>query len=178
MTTTPRLVAVGLDALEALAAAIAEQLLQVRRVHLKNRAPRARRLHQLRRDVACGRAKPWHMLLALSFTDLEDGAPLSAVVRPYQSAIAALEERARRISRTPAGTPSPVGFMRRETRAQAKLDDAQWTAREHPDSPEALEALDRAWTEYLAESTPMIAWARARRAELLMGGSLPAAVVH
>src|SRR4051812_16978508 len=122
-STAPRF-SVRLDSIAGIAAAISEQLLQVRRVFLKRRAPKDARVHQIQRNIACGRANPFLLLLASSFADLEEGAPIGAVTRPYLSAIAALEERSR--DRAMATAPLPLfAVMRQETRAQAQLDDAQ-----------------------------------------------------
>lgn len=161
-TSTAARLTVRLSSIAAIAAAISEQLLQVRRLHLRRRAPKDDRVHQIRRNIACGRANPLLLLLATSFADLEDGAPIAAVLRPYQSAIATLEERHHeRASVTPPAPLPLLSVMRRETRAQAQLDEAQLRVLENPDSVEALEAADCALDAYDEE-------ARKLRQQILM----------
>ena len=168
-STAPRFT-VRLDSIAGLAAAISEQLLQVRRIFLHRRAPKDARVHQIHRNIACGRANPLFLLLACSFADLEDGASIGAVTRPYESAIAALQERYQeRAMRSPAGPVPLFAVMRQETRAQAQLDDAQLRVLENPDSAEALEAVDCASTVYEESLRRVQAAIRAQRARLALG---------
>lgn len=55
-------------------------------------APRDRRVHQLRRDVARGRAKPFETILRIAIADLEDGESLDDVLGPLWATMHFLEE--------------------------------------------------------------------------------------
>lgn len=160
----------------ALAEGIREQLLQVRRVLLKGRAPRNRRVHQLRRDIACGKARPVEMLLTLSAADLEDGASIESVCQPYDSAVATLRELAARRETTPMPMLTAI---RRETRAQAALDEAEFTVLDavsdsdiSNDAAALADAEERALRQ-LAETQTFISAVRDARARLRVRNAHP-----
>ena len=148
---------------EQLAAELTEALLQARRIHLKHRAPDDDREHQLRRDIACGRAKPALMILRVQIADLADGAPLSAVIRYHEAAIALLRELA---GERPEPTPPPtlLPIIQRETRAQSQLDEAQHELLAHPDALEAANRVLTASERYDREQDAMVRAVRARAA--------------
>lgn len=145
---------------EQLAAQLTAALLQARRVHLKHRAPEDDREHQLRRDIACGRARPALMILRVQLADLADGAPLAAVLRYHEAAIALLREAA-------AGLPEPptpatlLPIVQRETRAQYQLDDAEQALLTRPDSIEAANRVLTASEQYDREQELMVRTVRA-----------------
>ena len=147
---------------ERLAALLTEALLQPRRLHLKHRAPDDDREHQLRRDIACGRAKPALMTLRVQIADLLDGAPLAAVIRYHEAAIATLRELAEEIPEPP--TPaSLLPVIQRETRAQAALDEAENALLANPDSIDAAERVLTASELYDREQDAMVRAVRERR---------------
>jgi len=150
---------------------LVEQFLEPRRGYLKGRAPRSRYQHQLRRDIACGKAKPIDMILALSTADLDDGVPLSLVTQPYYAAIAALGELAMARDPRPAlvlsGAPL-LPLVQRETRAQALLDAAENEVLAHPDSLEAHDRCLSAAARYDDDMDRLVQAIRARRARLAL----------
>lgn len=181
MSTTPRSTAVMS---ESIATDTVELLLQPRRVYLKARAPKDRRVHQLRRDIGGGRAKPVHMLLAVTIADLHDGVPLSLALRPYEALIAVLTEyaeqvQAPRTSEAPAlvnvadvdGVPvrSLLPLVNRELRAQTAFDAATNDVLANPDDVRALDAALVRSAEYTAECERMTGAIRQRRAALSLG---------
>lgn len=160
MTTT---VQPGDVTIAELAADLTELLLQPRRIHLRHRAPRRRSDHQLRRDVACGKAKPVEMLLRLEVADLQDGAPLAAVLRFHEAAIVVLRELAATLEATTAA-PALLTASLRETRAQASLDEAQQVLLAEPDSVRAMDRVLAASEQYDREQEAMVRTVRERRA--------------
>lgn len=62
--------------LEQIAEPLTARLLHPREKHLNHRAPRSEYVHQVRRDVKCGKKTPIKMLLAVLLSDGEDGVPL------------------------------------------------------------------------------------------------------
>lgn len=142
MPSTQRRITVEL---QELAHAIVEQLLEVRDIDLKHRAPKCDYTHQLRRDIKRGQVIPVHMLLALSFADLDDGASFSRVAGPYETAIALLKEHARHRDAERGGrlSPSLLPVIVREMRREAieREDEARVIADEN--SPAALRQLLR-----------------------------------
>ena len=147
---------------EQFAAQLTEALLQPRRILLHKRPDRDVRDYQLRRDIACERAKPAEMVLRLQLSDLADGVPLSAVLRYHEAAIAMLTELAAARPQTPA--PQVLPALQRETRAQAQLDEAQHEFLANPDSLEAAARLLTASEQYDREQDAMVRMVRERAA--------------
>lgn len=119
MSTTPLLGSV--EGTEQLAERLIERLLAPRETVLKHRAPRSDYVHQLRRDIRAGKAKPVHMLLAVLVEDLKDGIPLATVLAFTDELRDALTELA-----APAVALTSTKTMRtlllNEQRAQAERD--------------------------------------------------------
>lgn len=159
MSTTARRLDVTV---ESLAEDVTELLLQRRRVFLKHRAPSDKRDHQLRRDIACGKAKPVEMLLRVSLSDLEDGLSLAAAIRPYQAIIDMLTARA--AERRFTDLPPLLPVVQRETRAQAALDEAQHEILATPESIAAMDRVLDASVRYDREQDAMVRVVRERRA--------------
>lgn len=148
--------------------ALREQLLQPRRTYLRHRAPRSKYVAQLRRDIARGQCKPIAMLMAVMLADVEDGVPASLVTQWLESAKALVEAQAVERQRT---APVPVSLLplhRRETRAQAALDEAQLRALAEPDNADALEEVAEKAAEYDAAESTLLSAVRQRWARLTM----------
>jgi hypothetical protein len=158
----------------ALATDVTEALLQPRRVHLKHRAPRTPELHMLRRRIAAERAKPMEMLLKISFADLTDGAPLAAVLRPYEAIIDLLKVHATEHHRFPH-LPALLPLMQRETRAQAALDCAQQQLLELPASDGALAEVEDRAADYDRAKEALVDAVHVRRTHLRIRSVTPAA---
>ena len=138
MRTTNQHTAVARD---GVARMITELLLQPRRCYLKHRAPKSAYVHQLRRDIAAGKARPVEMLLSISASDLEDRVPLSLVLQPYQAAIAELTEHHGELAGTtrPMGAPDLLPAIQREARTESGLRAAENDVLAHPDSATAID---------------------------------------
>jgi hypothetical protein len=158
-----------------LARDLSEQLLQPRRIILKHRAPASRYVHQLRRDIAAGKARPFDMVLAVSLSDLDDGAPVASVVAPYLAAASVLQEIGEQLAaRAPAADsdgPALLGAIRRENRIQATCDQDEREIIAHPTSREVLDQALSARALYDAASDRLVAILRRRRARLAAEGS-------
>jgi hypothetical protein len=66
-----------------LAALLREQLLQARRIYLRNRAPKSPYVHQLRRKVSAEQTRTFEILLAISFADIDDGIAPSIAAKSH-----------------------------------------------------------------------------------------------
>lgn len=155
-----------------IAAQVRQLMLAPRDTHLGHRAPRDRRVHQTRRNIASGRTTPWEMVLEQSLTDLADGAPIASVLAPYQHIIAALV--ALDGEPTPQLMQHPLTLVQRETRAQAALDEAQLAAVANPNDRAALRRCLAAATSYEDALGRLNAALREREVRLeLVPDSLP-----
>lgn len=177
MSPTPSVaVVMNGDRIESLAADLRTQWLQPREVFLKGRAPRDRKLHQRRRDIACAKARPFEMLIAGSIADLRDGAPLSAVAAPYLALAAVLAEiDAQLHADRVALIGDPRGFLRlvqTENRLQAERDAAERELLADPSSAEAHDRALLASAAYEEANDRLIAAVRAGRARLTAGATV------
>jgi hypothetical protein len=168
MTTTNQQTGVTAS-LAQLAKDLTEQLLQGRRIWLRHRAPKSPYVHQLRRDLAAERKKSVEFLLAISFSDIDDGLPPSVASQMYRSAIALIEERAqqRALARgEPVVGPDPLALVQRESAAQAVKDDAEREFIDKPMSADALQRVLDADARYDAENDKLVNVVRSRLAHL------------
>jgi hypothetical protein len=152
-----------------LAKDLTEQLLQGRRIWLRHRAPKSPYVHRLRRDLAAERKKSVEFLLAISFSDIDDGLPPSVASQMYRSAIALIEERAqqRALARgEPVVGPDPLALVQRESAAQAIKDNAEREFIDNPMSADALQRVLDADARYDAENEKMVSVVRSRLARL------------
>lgn len=133
-----------------LAEGVTELLLQPRRHHLKKRAARVEYVVDLRKKLASYVVRPVHMLLSVAFTDIDDGAPLAAVLQPWYAAMDLI--RARAADRAKAkGQPWELRYallQARETDAEAKLTKAQMKVAASPHDLAALLEKRIAMREY------------------------------
>jgi hypothetical protein len=153
--------------LAELAKDLTAQLLQGRRIWLRGRAPKSRYVHQLRRDLGNDRKKSVEFLLAISFSDIDDGLPPSVASQMYRSIIALIEERAqqRALARgEPVVGPDPLALVQRESAAQAEKDDAERAFIAQPMCPDALQRVLDADARYDAENTRLVTAVRSRLA--------------
>lgn len=164
--STVRLVCVTAhDAAEA----ATDVLLAVRKSRLKNRAPRHRYVHQLRRKLACRASIPFHQLAVLSFADLQDGASLADVRRPYEELLARLDAEAVRVARIPRDVE--VALHRAEERANHALNDVQILHMERPDCPDVLADMEDKGTQQITATVNLVAYSRRKRITLANGRS-------
>jgi hypothetical protein len=164
----------SLEMARELARDLAEQLLQPRRVYLKQRGAESRYVRQLRRDIAAGKARPFDMVLAVSLADLDDGAPIAAVIAPYLSAAEILRELGQELaSHRPATSKASdndgalLALIQRENRLQADCDEAERDVIAEPTSREILDRALASRALYDAANDRVIAALRARRARLV-----------
>ena len=135
-----------------MAEGVTELLLQPRRHHLRKREPRVSYVRDLRKKIAAAVVKPVHMLLSVAFADIDDGAPLAAVLQPWYAAIDLLRARAAERARV-KGQPWELRFALvtcRETDAEAKLTKAQMKVAANPHDLAALLEKRTASREYRA----------------------------
>jgi hypothetical protein len=154
-----------------LAALLREQLLQPRRIYLRNRAPKSTYTHQLRRKVRCEQTKTFEILLAISLADIDDGIAPSVAAQPYRSVIALLEERAqqRAVARgEPVIGPDPLALVQRESDAQAEKDSAEREFIAKPMSPDALRRVLDADARYQGENDRLVSVVRSRFARVAL----------
>lgn len=161
---------------QAYARLITTVLLQPRRIHLKGRAPKDPRVHQLRRDINREHAKPAEMILRIQLADLDDGAPLASVLRFHEAAIVLLREYHDARRDPNAGGKPLCPIMRVETKLQYRVDDAQQRVLDDPNDVEALEALEIAWAPYQEQGAKMVDAVRERRLQLEAEQQLQGAV--
>lgn len=125
-----------------------------------------------RRDITRGnRVRPFECELAMSFADLEDGAPVAQVTEPYRVAITMLELRGRELAHGDEG-PSmldlPVlGLVRRENRMEAAENDAAMLLIDNEQDPERLRAYLRAAQAEIDAQMETMSAVRARLANLM-----------
>lgn len=153
---------------EELAREITEQLMQVRRTYVKSdekrcRQPKEQYVADLRRDINSQKARPIHMLLAIAFTDLQDGAPVEAVARTFETMAAMVRARAAEIRHEGIDTPSLLAPILRENRAEAAQDEAELRVLDEPTEAN-LALLEQRGAEYDKAQDDMIAVVRGRRA--------------
>lgn len=135
-------------------APVAESLVELwaqpRRHWLRKREPRLAHVRDARKKILAYIAKPFHMLVAGSFADIDDGAPLSVVLQPYYAVIEVL--RARSSARAAAkGQPWELRYAlisARETDAEAKLTKVQMKVAANPNDLAALLEKRIAMREY------------------------------
>lgn len=125
-----------------------------------------------RRDINRGtRVRPFECELAMSFADLEDGAPIGQVTEPYRVAIAMLELRGRELAHgdtEPSMLDLPVlGLVRREQRLQAAEDDAAILVIDNEQDPARLQAYLRAAQAEIDAQLETMSAVRARLANLM-----------
>jgi hypothetical protein len=152
-----------------LAKRLTEQLLDGRRTWLRHRAPKSRYVHQLRRDLAAERKKAVEFLLAISFSDIDDGLPPAVASQMYRDAIALIEERAQQRALTrgePIVGPDPLALVQRESDAQAEKDSAERAFIDQPMSPETLQRVLDADAAYDAANDRLVTAVRSRLAHL------------
>jgi hypothetical protein len=152
-----------------LAALLREQLLQARRIYLRNRAPKSPYVHQLRRKVSAEQTRTFEILLAISFADIDDGIAPSIAAQPYLSVVAMIEERAqaRALSRgEPMIGPDPLALVDRESAAQAAKDSAERAFIAAPMSPETLQRVLDADAAYHAVNERLVSVVRSRLARV------------
>lgn len=151
---------------------VCEQLLQPRRAYLHHRAPRSTYVHQLRRSIASGKARPVEMLLAISMADLDDGIPLALVRQAYDTMIALLEQHAarRQADRARHAPVSLLPLIQRETRDETAVTLAEQGALA-AESPATLDSLLDAIARHEADEQQLVDALRAKRAAYLSGSS-------
>lgn len=142
MTNTLRLS--GVAAVEELAEALTTRLLEPREKRLHGRAPRSKSVHQLRRDLACKRAKAVRMILQVVFADLDDGLPAEAVLPFVDELRDAIIVRAKPVPYTPTKTLRTL--LLNEAKWQGVRDQVEIELRYDPDN----EALKRRFLEATA----------------------------
>jgi hypothetical protein len=153
---------------------LTEQMNSVRRIHLKHRAPRSPRIHQLRRDLApdkvsgLPRKEAMLRILEIAYSDIDDGAPPAAVCEWAKTFMNLVEIRAQERAAAkgqPVIGPDPLALIQAENRAQAEKDDAEREVLAHPTSPVALKRLLDADACYVSKNERMvrgIRWTYAR----------------
>lgn len=130
-----------------------------------NQAPRDAYTAQLRRSVACGKALPVHMVLAISMADAEDRRiPIGEVTRFYEEAAEQLRARRREVEKLGLEATSLQPLSLRETAAQTRFDIAQLRVSANPDDAGALEELIAASAAYDDPQNRLVAAARERLA--------------
>lgn len=142
MTTTLHLADVAV--VEELAEALTKRLLEPRDKRLHGRAPRDPHVHQLRRSIACGKAKPMMMLLTVLFADMEDGIPAQALLPFLDELREVLIVRGAPTAYTPTKTLRTL--LLNEARRQAERDQVEIELRYDPNN----EALKRRFLEATA----------------------------
>lgn len=168
-STTNRAAAV--TSIAHIAALITDQLLQPRRCFLKHRRPKSTYVHQLRRDIACGKAHPVEMLLAISNADLEEHVPIELVLQAYYSAIAELTERAQQINGNRARGDAPLlPLIQRETRLEAEFNAAENELLAKPDDVAVIDRVLTVSAEYDDAQDKLAASLREKRARLTSTG--------
>lgn len=119
-------------------------------------------------DPEYGKARPFHMQMSISLTDLNDGVPVDAVTEVYKLAIKFLEQYAQELreANKVIDAPSLLVPMLRETKAQQALDLAQMELNDDPNNKEKQDKvleLTSKYRERLGEYEDAV---RARRAAL------------
>lgn len=152
---------------------LTERTLDVRKRHVQARAGEARqpadkRVANLRYslDPDYGKARPWHMLLSVKLTDIQDGAPIDAVTEPLKLAIRYLEQYAKEVreSKDTIDGPTLLVPMLRETKAQQALDLAQVELNDDPNNTEKQDRVLELTATYRARLNDYEEAVRARRA--------------
>lgn len=123
---------------------------QPRRHYLAKRQPRSAAVAEVRKKILAYIAKPFHMLIAGSFADIEDGAPLHVVLAPWYAAIGEIRVKAaQRAEKRGASVFSRMNaLMLRETTAQSELDKAQLMYAANPADRASLVTLSVAMRSY------------------------------
>jgi hypothetical protein len=151
-TNTTTTVLGGTFSIDPIAMDLVQLWCQPRHDYLKKKESRITYVCDVFKKVRNGIAKPFHMLLAGSFADIDDGAPVTLVVQSYEAAIALIRERAARRARLRGdGMPFDVrlrGLIDRETKAQCKVDVWQFRVCACPGDIEARVQLRQAIREY------------------------------
>ena len=110
---------------------IAESLVELwlapRRHWLRKKESRIAYVRDARKKIATAVSKPFHMLVAGSLADIDDGAPLSVVLQPWYAVIGLLRERSAQRDKARGKTwcERYHALQQREEDAEAKLDKAQ-----------------------------------------------------
>lgn len=123
---------------------------QPRRHWLRARESRVAYVRDTSKKLRNAVVHPVRMLLACAFADLDDGAPLAAVLQPWYAVIDLLRARWAVRMRT-KGQSWELRYALvtdRETDAESKLTKAQMRARANPNDPEALREQRAAMREY------------------------------
>lgn len=118
-------------------------------------APSDPRAANIRREMQQGRSSEFKRLLTAMTCDLRDGVPFALVVAPLRQMIATLEIAAVDGLRQRADRPV-LTLIRRETRAQARSDLAQFKVAESPTSTSALADVVREASAHLVTLTDLI----------------------
>ena len=133
---------------------IAEGLVELwllpRRHWLRKRESRIAYVRDVRKKIASHFTKPFHMLLAGSFADVDDGAPLNVVLQPWYAAVGEIRVRAAK-REAAKGTPWRLRFnaaQLREQTADHELDAAQLRAAANIDDVAMLRMLLAKIREY------------------------------
>lgn len=129
---------------------LVELQVQTRRTWLRKREPRSSYVRDAFKRVRNKIAKPFHLLLSMSFADVDDGAPANLVVQPYEACIALIRERAAHRTK-PSGLPFAVrlnAIMAKETRAEGKVTALQLALAADPSNVEIRVDLRSASREY------------------------------
>ncbi len=133
-----------------IAEAVTEMVLQPRRHWLKKKEPRLEYVRDTRKKIAAYVAKPVFMLLAVAFADIDDGAPIAAVLQPWYAVIDLLRSRAssREQAKGRSWKQRYDAICQRETEADCQLDKAQFRVSANADDIAALSALRLAIRDY------------------------------
>jgi hypothetical protein len=125
-----------------LAESIADQQLAVRSDFLNARRPRLDYVFRVRQDMGGARkSRPWHMLLSLSFCDLDEGAPASAVAECYEKVAALIRARGREIQHDGVSAPSILPLILRENRHEFSENQAEDHVIANERNPDAIRGL-------------------------------------
>jgi hypothetical protein len=145
MTTQNRLANVAVR--DQIAAALEAGLLETREKHLKH-APRDEYVHQNRRDIARGRARPGFMIVGQLMEDIADGVPVAIAFRPLLDLRAALE--AWQESSAPRGAKTLRALLLNEARAEGRRNLAEIELSHNPENAELLRRFQEASAAYEA----------------------------
>jgi hypothetical protein len=155
------------------AAQLTGEMLGVRARYI-GRAPKSKYVHQLRRELkTLVRKKAIEFVVAIAFSDLDEGAPAAAVSGWMLSAIAIYEQRAqdRALARGEAILgPSPLALIERQNRAQHKADLVEMRIAANPNDLTALNERIALSAENTDAEDLLVANLRARRARVLANG--------
>lgn len=144
---------VGVAAVENVAEALVRRLLEPREKRLHGRAPRSKYVHQLRRDMACGRSKALVMVVSVLFADLEEGLPLEAVLPFVDELRDALTVRAKPMPYT--STKTLRALLLAEARAQGERDVLEVELQFAPDDQDLKRRFIEATARYDAANAAL-----------------------